>query len=253
MPVAWSDPGNALIAGGIWVGIVAGILLVLVWDARRRRAPSIVLDVTGAVARMWVALMVLAAIAGLVGLVAAPTTTLTDLPVSVPWPTALPCDVGGEVDAARSLYCARLPTATAEVVGLSGGLKAMIFAGGLLAYVVAAAPGVLVAVLCAHAAAGRPFARAASRWLIGSAVVIVVAGTASEVVLALARFFAAAEVLPDASSAAAATAPTTFQMVVPLWPIGAALALAALSVVFRHGAALRLEAEALRRDTEGLV
>lgn len=247
MLVAWSDLGGALIAGLIWAGVIAGVLAVLVWDAHRRRVASVVLDVTGAVARVWVAIVILGMIAGFIGLLFSPTTSVDALPVHVEWPGSLPCDgPGGDTAAADTLYCARLTTASAEVSALNVGLKALLFLGGLLTYVVWAVPGVLVAVLCGLAVAGTPFARRAHRWLFGSAITILVAGMASELLLAIARYLVAGAVLPAASSGEPATAASTFAMVVPVWPIGAALALAALAVVFRHG-------WRLQRETEGLV
>lgn len=247
MVVAWSDLGGALIAGAVWVGIIAAVLALLVWDARRRRVSSVILDVTGSVARMWVAIVILGAVAGFIGLFVSPTTSLTELPVAVDWPTPLPChSPGGEVAGTTSLYCARLTSASAEIGNLDGGIKALVFVGGLLAYVVAAVPGVLVAVLCGRASADRAFSRPAHRWLLASSIVILVAGMAGEVTLAIARYLASAAVLPAASTGEPATASATFAMTVPVWPIGAALALAALAVVFRYGSRLQ-------RDTEGLV
>lgn len=254
MIVAWSDLGGALLAGLIWVAVIGVVLALLVWDARRRRVASVVLDVTAAVARVWVAIVVIGMIAGFVGLFVSPTTSISDLPVHVDWPGALPCQSAGDAaGAADSLYCAQLTTAAAEITDLNGGVTALLFAGGLLSYIVLAVPGVLVAVLCGLAAAGTPFARAAHRWLLASAITILVAGMSSEVVLAIARFLAAGAVLPPASTGASATAASTFAMTVPVWPIGAALALAALAAVFRHGYRLQRETVALQRETEGLV
>jgi hypothetical protein len=247
MTVAWSDLGGALLAGLVWITIIAAVLAILVWNARRRRVPSVILDVTGTAARVWVGIVFIGAVVGLIALIASPVTTLTELPVAVDWPSALPCQSAGEAaGASTSLYCARLPTATAEIAALSGGIKTLVFAGGLLAYVAAAMPGVLVSVLCSLASAGTPFARPASRWLLVSSVVILVSGMLGEIVLAIARFLAAGAVLPGAQSGDPATAPSTFAMTVPVWPIGAALALAALAVIFRHGSQLQ-------RDNEGLI
>lgn len=247
MVVAWSDLGGALIAGLVWIVIISLILAALVWDARRRKVSSVVLDVTGAVARVWVAIAAIGMVAGFVGLFVSPTTSLSDLPVHVEWPTSLPCDSSGDAGAAAdTLYCARVTSAEGEVTDLAADLKSLLFAGGLLTYVVWATPGVLVAVLCGLAGTGTPFARRAHRWLFGSAIVILVAGMLSEVILAIAAFLIAGTVLPSPASGASATASPTFGMVVPVWPIGAALALSALGVVFRHG--FRLQ-----RDTEGLV
>jgi hypothetical protein len=67
---------------------------------------------------------------------------------------------------------------------------------------------------------------------------------AGSAVLALIAALAAAEALPR--SGAELVSNGVFSLTLPLWPIGAALALAALGVVFRHGAVLQ-------RETEGLV
>jgi hypothetical protein len=247
MTVAWSDLGGALIAGFVWITIIAGLLAVLVWNARRRRVPSVILDVTGTAARVWVAIVILGAVLGLIGLIVSPVTTITELPVAVDWPATLPCQSPGDAaSASTTLYCARIPSATVEISALSGGIKTLVFVGGLLAYAAAAMPGVLVSVLCGRASAGTPFARPASRWLLVSSVVILVSGMLGEIVLAVARFLAAGAVLPDAHASDPATAPPTFAMTVPVWPIAAALALAALAVIFRYGSQLQ-------RDTEGLV
>ena len=254
MTVAWSDLGGALIAGLIWVAIIAAALALLVWDARRRKVASVVVDVTGAAARIWVALVIVGMIAGLVGLLVSPTTSISDLPVHVDWPAALPCQSGGEQSAAPdALYCARLTAASTEITALDAGLKVLLFGGGLLTYVVWAAPGVLVAALCGLVAAGTPFAQKAHRWLLAAAITILTAGMLSEIALAIARFLIAGAVLPASSSGAAATAAPTFAMVVPVWPIGAALALGALAVVFRYGTDLQHRTDALQHDTEGLV
>lgn len=244
MNVGWGDPAGVAIAALVALAIIAGALSVLVWDARRRRVASVVLDVTGAVARVWVAIVALGAVAGVVALFLSPTTTITGLPVSVEWPLALPCRQPGSSGFAEpTLYCATIPTATAEISALSAGVKTILLSGSLFAWVLAAVPGLLVAMLCRLAAAGKPFAGAASRWLMISAVSVLVAGITSEVLLIVGRYLAAHEVFPGSWTGEAATAPSGFTMTLPLWPIGAALALAALAVIFRHGARLQRETD----------
>ncbi len=229
---------------GLNIGLV---FAALVWDARRRRVGSVLLDVTGAVARIWVALVVVGAVFGLISLVVSPTTSITDVPITTAWPSALPCQSsGGTMPSATALYCGTIDSASLQVAGLGADVRSLIFVGGLLAYVTAATPGVLVSVPCRIAAAGRPFARRAPRWLLTSAVVVLIGGTASEVLLSIARYLTSHEVLPDASSGAAISAPVTFQLIIPIWPIGCALGLAALAVIFRYGSRMQ-------RDTEGLV
>lgn len=62
-----------------------------------------------------------------------------------------------------------------------------------------------------------------------------------------------AVMLPGAGSGAAVTTQAFFNLAVSLWPVGAALALAALAAVFRHGSDLQRHTAALQRETEGLV
>ena len=247
MTVAWTDLGGALIVGAVGALIIGLVFAALVWDARRRRVGSVLLDVTGAVARIWVALVVVGAVFGLISLVVSPTTSITDVPITTAWPSALPCQSsGGTMPSATALYCGTIDSASLQVAGLGADVRSLIFVGGLLAYVTAATPGVLVSVPCRIAAAGRPFARRAPRWLLTSAVVVLIGGTASEVLLSIARYLTSHEVIPDASSGAAISAPVTFQLIIPIWPIGCALGLAALAVIFRYGSRMQ-------RDTEGLV
>lgn len=75
----------------------------------------------------------------------------------------------------------------------------------------------------------------------------------ADLVRQIGRALAANEVLPPPGSGAELTTQGFFYLNVPLWPAGVALALAALSVVFRYGRALQRQTEALQRDTEGLV
>lgn len=239
MTIGWGDPVGLSIAALVVLAVIGAALGLLVWDARRRRVASVVLDVTGAVARVWVALVSLGAIAGVVALLVSPTTTITGLPVSVEWPLPLPCqEPGSDTFDEPTLYCAWIVTANADIGALSAGVKAILLVGSVCAWVVAAIPGVVVARLCRLAAAGRPFARDASRWLMISAVSVLAAGIASDVLLTAGRYLAALEALGD-------TAPSGFAMTLPVWPIGAALALAALAVIFRHGARIQRETDLL--------
>ncbi len=82
--------------------------------------------------------------------------------------------------------------ASATIVGLSFGARALLGLGQVLAVILVIVPGAVVAVICGPTASGG------------------------------------------------------FSLTVPLWPIGAALALGALGAVFRRGAVLL-------RETEGLV
>jgi hypothetical protein len=93
---------------------------------------------------------------------------------------------------------------------------------------------------------GTPFSRAVGRWMLITAVVVLIAGVGGDLATDIGRELAAAAVLPPPDSGAAVTTKGYPRIDVSLWPIGAALALGALGAVFRHGAVLQ-------RETEGLV
>lgn len=146
---------------------------------------------------------------------------------------------------AAQLVCANVETANATLGGLSTGTRLVIALGFILASIVMALPAAAIAVICFQLLAGRPFARTVSRTLIVSAIIVLVAGIGVELATQIGRVLASSEVLPPPGAEATATA-SWFNLTVPLWPFGAALALGALGAVFRQGAVLQ-------RETEGLV
>lgn len=111
----------------------------------------------------------------------------------------------------------------------------------------------LITVLVGQARKGAPFSRVVARTFGWSAVAVLVLGTLTDLVVGIGRTLAAFEVLPSPEEGGDLTTQGIFYVGVPLWPAGVALALAALSVVFRSGAALQTQTEALRRETEGLI
>lgn len=50
-----TDLPVVLLSSGIGLAIVGAFVGLLVWDARRRKSPSVLLDVVAAMARVWVA------------------------------------------------------------------------------------------------------------------------------------------------------------------------------------------------------
>lgn len=246
MSIGWPDLGGTL----LWIVgtllVVGAVIGVLVWDARRRRSTSAMVDVTAAVARVWLALIIVSTVLIVLKWFTAGFTEVPALPVSLPWPTALPCEGGPGVAATTqpTLECASAPTVEATLTSLTAGTRVVLGAGELLALLLLALPGVVVAVICRATLKGRPFNAVTSRWLLIAAVVILVAGLGSDVLTGIGSAMAAAEVLPP-PGAGAVTTTGIYRVALPLWPIGAALALAALGVVFRHGARLQRETDLL--------
>ncbi|HWI31408.1 MAG TPA: hypothetical protein VNT50_07940 [Microbacterium sp.] len=247
MSIGWPDLGGALLWVTVGLVVIAGVIALLAWDARRRRSPHPILEVTGAVARMWLAVTAIGVIVTVWKWLSGGDTWIPALPVSIAWPETLPCEQGIPAEATKtSLVCAHVATADATIAMLSVSTRVVLALGELLGLVLAATPAVVVVVVCAQALRGAPFGRTVSRWLIIAAVVVLVAGLGAELVTSAGRALAAAEVLPPVASDAAVTTTGIFRLTVPLWPIGAACALGALGVVFRRGAVLQ-------RETEGLV
>lgn len=247
MSIGWPDLGGALlwVLGGLLV--LGGIIGLLVWSARRRRSASTILDVTGAVARMWVALTGLGIVVTAWRWLSGGDTWLTDVPITLPWPESLPCEQFAPAEqTTTTLVCAHVATADLTIAALDLGTRLLLATSEILALAVVAAPGVVVAVACAQALRGTPFARVVSRTLLVVALVVLVAGMGAELAGSLGRALAATAVLAPSGSDAPVTTTGIYRLSIPLWPIGAALALGALGAVFRHGAQLQ-------HDTERLV
>jgi len=242
MVINTSDLAWALSMVGGFLVAVAGIAALIVWIGRRR-SPTLVIDWT----------LALSAVVTLLALVAIPvavvrTLTAPELAIELPirLDTAdLPCT---ESAASRSpeLICAYATSAHATIAGLSVGTRLVIALGLVLAGIMMALPAAAVAVLCFESLRGRPFHRTIVRTFLVSAVIVLVAGIGGDLTTAIGQGMAAGEVLPPDAEERHALVSGGYQLTVPLWPIGATLALAALAAVFRYGARLQ-------RDTDLLV
>lgn len=242
-----TDLPAVLLSSGIGLAIVGAFVGLLVWDARRRKSPSVLLDVVAAMARVWVAFVIVGAAFLIIRGVSDASYDVDAMPISMAWPTSLPCHTSGyEPTGATELYCARTDSAHATVLGLEGGLRALLTAGDVLSLLVVGVPGLVIAVLSQRAAEGAAFAARTSRWLLISAIIVLVAGTLGQTLTDIGSTLVAQQVLPPSDTDVAVAAGRTFSIAPPLWPVGVALGLGALSVIFRQGARLQ-------RETEGLV
>ncbi|MFB7891574.1 hypothetical protein ACFC1I_05185 [Microbacterium sp. NPDC056044] len=242
--MGWPDLAGALwlIAAGLL--IVAGLIGLAVWDARRRRSPAVVLDVASAIARLWVAFAGVGAILA-VWRQFSGDVWVADVPVVVDVP-GLSCE-GAEAPVtatAPTLVCGSVSSVDLTVAGLDIGMRMLLAVGDLLAIVVVATPGLLLAIACSQTLKGAPFSRVVGRWLLIGALVVLVAGLGSELLSSLGRTVISHELFPDHGADVVSTG--IYRVGVSFWPIGAAFALAALGAIFRHG-------ERLQRETAGLV
>jgi hypothetical protein len=247
MSIGWPDLAGAMLWIGVGLLIIAGVIALLAWDARRRRSPHPILDVTAAVARMWLAITAVGVVVTLWKWLSGGDTWIPALPVSLDWPEALQCGQAIPPEPTTTgLVCAHVTTADATIANLGVGTRVVLALGDVLGLLLAATPAAVLLVVCAQALKGTPFSRTVGRWLLIAAAVVLVAGVGTDLVTSAGRALAAAEVLPSPDSDAAVTATGIYRLTVPLWPIGAACALGALGAVFRRGAVLQ-------RETEGLV
>ena len=246
MSIGWPDLGGALLWIGVGLLVIAVVIALLTWDARRRRSPNPVLDVTAALARMWLAITAVGLILTEWKWLSGGDTWVPLMPVSLEWPEKLPCEQPFLPETPSGLVCAHVASADATIAMLSVGTRTVLALGEILGLVLAATPAVLLLVVCAQALNGSPFSRTVGRWLLIAAAVVLVAGLGAELVTSAGRALAAAEVLPPPESDAAVTTTGIYRLTVPLWPVVAACALGALGAVFRRGAVLQ-------RETDGLV
>lgn len=243
MSVGSSDLGWALWMIGGFLLVLIVVSAVVAWFVRRRGSRTAVISVTLTIAAWWVALFVIGTPIAIVQTLASASVWVPDAPVSIMWPDPLPC---GTDDAGTAPYleCASTPSANLTIVGLSIAPRLLLAAGQLLGNVLLATPAAVIAILCFQLLRGRPFSRLAVRVLLIAAFIVLVAGIGVDIVTGIGRGLAAAEVLPAEGDGATSSA--AFNLTVQLWPIGAALGLAALAAVFRYGFTLQ-------RETEGLV
>lgn len=245
MNIAGVDLMSAVLFALLGVGIAGVVTALLVWDARRRKSPSVLLDVIAALSRIWVAWVVLALITTVLRWATTDTFSFSDLPLWAEWPTSLPCDTAAETASeGMAIECARFMSGAVTVAGIDGGYRLLLAVGEVLTLLVSAVPGLVIAVISQRALSGRAFARRASVWMLVGAITVLVAGTLGPVLHSLGEQYIAQAVLPQDSMMLGASSYITIDA--PLWPLGIALALGALSVIFRQGARLQ-------RETEGLV
>lgn len=124
--------------------------------------------------------------------------------------------------------------------------KALYTAGTALILVVPVALALSVASVCARIIDGRPFGARLSALAWWTAGVVLVAGLGGQVLLNAGTYHAAVQVLPWLSAQTTGELPQITMAGVDLWPLYAALGVAVVAVLLKHGTRMQ-------RDTDGLV
>ncbi|MCT9820513.1 hypothetical protein N3K63_09490 [Microbacterium sp. W1N] len=237
--------------------LVVPIVLIVIFVRRARRArttgdTSPVVSLTLSLAAIWAAVSLIgAAIAFVVALAGTPTITI---PVNQYWPTVPGLTVDSGPTA--SYVSGGFTQAEVTVEGLSPQTRWTWAAGQLLTGLVPVAIAGMIAVACFQLLAGRAFAPAVARLSLVTGIVVAVAGCAGELLSGIGGSMAANEllnvvsahgtVIPGIDDPLSLLPTTSLDWSLPLWPIAAGLAFAALAAIFRYGSVLQ-------RDTQGLV
>jgi hypothetical protein len=154
--------------------------------------------------------------------------------------------------------------ATLDLSGLSIGTRSLLAAGQVTGAAIWILIAIALVLLCNRIALGNPFGALITRALTVSAFAVLIGGFASEVCLQLAQSSAIKEAFGITSGQWTNTAPgvtptsaywpsasTGFD--IDFWPLGLALGLFALAVVFRYGQSIERDRSALREEVRGLV
>jgi hypothetical protein len=147
--------------------------------------------------------------------------------------------------------------ATFQLSGLSAGVRLSLAGADLAAGGASFVVAIAVAILCRRVVAGDPFGRVMPDVITVAGVSILVGGFVWQALSQLGSLLASQQAFHVTSGhwtnsvagitpESAAWPKTDYSFALSFWPIGIALALFAIAIVFRYGAALQ-------RETEGLV
>nr|BFF09334.1 hypothetical protein GCM10025699_06370 [Microbacterium flavescens] len=203
-----------------------------------------VIEVAGALARIWVAFTGVGVVISVWRWFGG-DVWIADMPVVV-HVAGLSCGGVEEPVAATAptLVCGSVSGVDVSVAGVDAGMRLLLAAGDVLSLIAIAVPGVVLAIACGQALKGVPFSRVVSHWLLIGAVPVLVAGLGGELLGDLGRTILANEIFPAPGADVVSTG--IYSVSVSWWPICAAAALGALAAIFRHGTRLQ-------RETAGLV
>lgn len=218
------------------LGFIASVVGI---RAKKSGSTSAALDVAASVSFGWVVLCVLGALfVGWQTLLSSTVTIQGDIGLANAF-----WERDATADALPALVRAYPTAASIDIDGLPLGIRMLLFTTGLLNLALVAVPAVVIRVIAVRAAAGDPFAPRVAKTLWGASIFVMIAGVIRDLLDPIGQALAAQAVWTEGGPLAEGP---FFQLTVQIWPFAAALVLAALAAVFRHG-------HRLQRETEGLI
>ncbi|WP_439594233.1 hypothetical protein [Microbacterium sp.] len=240
----------------LMVGVPVVLAVILYRRARRARAtgdPAPVVSLTLTIAAFYGALCLIGAVIGLVVNLAGDTVLMT-VPTSSYWPLPLP---GVTIDTgSTSVVGGGFTEAELSIAGAPPAARVLWAIGQFIGLLVPTAIAGLIALVCFQLLRGSAFAPVVARASMITAVVVLLGGLGTQLLCGWAGSIASDAALrwqsadivgyPEGVTPDLLLPSPAFNLTIDFWPIGAALAFAALAAVFRYGFSLQ-------RETEGLV
>jgi hypothetical protein len=242
MTAGGENPSTALWMAAAVVGVIAIVVAFIFWRAKRSGSRSAVLDVVLILSSWFVVISVFVLA---LGAITTFSNSWIQFSTSSIGPYSIPaaCSSGSAGHPADpTLACLSYDHASATISSPAAWMRWIVVGTQVLSTAALLTPFVIIAISSFHAAAGRPFHAVTTRSMYIGAVVVAVTGLGSDVLSSIGQ----TAILRDLLSPGDTGYPEFFYVQSTLWPLGAALLLAALAAIFRHGARLQ-------RDTEGLV
>ena len=228
---------SQVLLGLVIFGFIASV--VGIW-AKKTGSTSVALDVAASLAFVWIVLSVGALLfVSWRALDGGNSLITTDLPLADSYFT----DDNAADGPLPALVGAYASGSQLEIAGLPLGIRMMLLTTQVLNVALVIVPAIVIRVMAVRAGKGEPFAPQVTKTLWFSAIFVLVAGVVRDLVDPISQTLAARAVWTEGGPL---TEPYTFNLTVQLWPFAAALVLAALAAVFRHG-------YKLQQDTKGLV
>lgn len=241
------SPASLLIVIALVLGVIAVPVLVIV--AAMRGGPNLP-RIAAAAVYLVMAGTTLAMMGWIGALLSGGALTLT-VPVE-PLRPQLPAGVKLDPTPLAVISEGGFDRVSVTATGFSFDTRLTLAAAWLIGGLTVLAVSVMLLRLIKSLAAADPFSMGA-KMLVASGWIVLLGGTVATAVGDIGVAMASSDLFASAavSSSGGGTGPSwpesaSFGLSLPTWPLGAALVLALLAAVFRHG-------EQLRRDAEGLI